>query len=131
MKGRIIFGENGQPDRFILDKKEVTEAEFREQFPYKPIGDGTGLCGFSPITSDALSVHPKQVKEAMEDAAKKGVPTDFLPDGRPILRTRQHRAEYLKAYGYYDRDAGYSDPAPGSYKGSDVRPKDHEGFIGE
>lgn len=71
-----------------------------------------------PVLSDALAVHPKQVKEAIEDARKRGVPTEFAPDGRPLIRSRQHRNAYLRAYGFHDRDAGYSDPAPGNWKGT-------------
>lgn len=128
MKGRIVFGENGKPDRFFFDQKEVTKAEFDEEFPPKPIGNGEGLIGWKPIISDALAVHPDQVQEAILDAETKGVPTDFLPDGRPILRTRQHRAAYLKAYGFFDRQAGYGDPARGSFRGSDKAPQRDSGY---
>lgn len=58
-----------------------------------------------PIKSVALAVHSTQVKEAMEDAAKKGVPTEFTRDGRPILRDASHRRRYLKAYGFIDRNS--------------------------
>lgn len=116
MKGRHVFGEHGKPDQYFLDGKEVTRAEYDAAFPDKPIG-GSAPCFFKPIVSDALAVHPRQVKEATEDARRKGVPTDFQPDGRPIFRTRQHRSEYLRRYGFYDRQAGYGDPAPGSFKG--------------
>lgn len=66
-----------------------------------------------PLASDALAVHPKQVKEATDDAAKKGVPTDFDSLGRPLFRDRNHRKRYCQAYGFYDRDAGYSDAQKG------------------
>lgn len=67
--------------------------------------------------SVALAVHPSQVKEATEDATAKGVPTDFTEDGRPVFRDRDHRRRYHKAYGFYDRDAGYGDQAPVLLKG--------------
>lgn len=63
----------------------------------------------NPLLSDALAVHPSQVKEAYEDSVKKGVPTEFLADGRAVLRSREHRRKYLKAYGFYDKDGGYGD----------------------
>jgi hypothetical protein len=37
------------------------------------------------------------------------VPTEFLPDGRPIMRSRAHQKAYLKAYGFKNRDGGYGD----------------------
>jgi hypothetical protein len=70
-----------------------------------------------PMKSEALAVHPKQIGAAVEDARKKGVSVDFTKDGRVIFRDRNHRAEYLRAYGYFDRDAGYGDPSPGSFRG--------------
>lgn len=67
--------------------------------------------------SDALAVHPNQIKEATEDARKKGVPTDFSEDGRPIFTSRRHLRDYCVAYGFYNRGAGYSDAQPNSFKG--------------
>lgn len=58
-----------------------------------------------PIKSVALAVHSSQVREAMEDAMKRGVPTMFTPSGRPILRDAAHRKAYLKAYGFHDRNS--------------------------
>ncbi len=102
MKG-VIRGE-----KYYIDGREVSKAEFDEAFP--DIGAGVNSpCHFKPIVSDALAVHPKQVQEATEDAKRKGVPTEFLPDGRPILRTRGHRRAYLRAYGFHDRNGGYGD----------------------
>jgi hypothetical protein len=115
MKG-VIRG-HGDKTRWYIDGQEVTEAVFLEAFPDKPIGDGSGLVGWKPIASDALAVHPSQVEEARADAIKKGVPTDFLPDGRPILRTREHRKEYMRRYGYFDKQGTYGDAGPGSFKG--------------
>lgn len=106
MKG-VIRG-HGDNTTYWIDGVRVTKAEFDAAFPDKPIG-GEAACFFEPIASDALCVHPRQVEEATKDAAAKGVPTEFLPDGRPILRTRQHRKAYLKAYGFHDRRGGYGD----------------------
>lgn len=111
----------GAKANYWIDGREVTKDAFDRAFP--PVKEepgehaGSSLVGFKPIQSEALAVHPRQVAGAREDAIKKGVPTDFLPDGRPVLRTRQHRAEYLRAYGFFDRDAGYGDPADGSFRG--------------
>lgn len=112
---------------FFLGGCEVTETEYRSVYPKREaVGshDVSSFVQFKPLASDAMAVHPKQVKEAREDAVKKGVPVDFLEDGRPVFTSRKQRADYLKAYGFHDRDAGYSDPAPGSYRGERPDPVD-------
>ncbi len=92
---------------YVLDGKEVTEAEFLAAFPEQEIvaGEppgGPALSGW-PILSDALAVHRKRIPEAEESARKRGVPTEFVKkDGRPIFRDRSHRRAYLKAYKYID-----------------------------
>jgi hypothetical protein len=115
MKG-VIKGM-GAKQTYWLDNREVTQAEFEEAFPPRELAGGESLHGWKPIASVALAVHPRQIPAAREDALKKGVPTDFTPDGSPIFRTRQHRNAYLKAYGKFDRNAGYGDVANGTYKG--------------
>lgn len=74
------------------------------------------------IKSIALAVHPDQVEEATKDAVARGVPTEFTADGRPILTDRNHRKQYMKAYGYFDRDAGYGDAQPQHHKGDTPPP---------
>jgi len=69
------------------------------------------------IKSDAMSVHPSQVKEAMEHCRKMGVPTDYTEDGRPILRDRNHRARFMRANQFFDKDGGYGDVAPLHFTG--------------
>lgn len=65
--------------------------------------------GCWPMQSMALAVHPAQIRDAVAEAKAKGVPTEFSSDGRPILRDRAHRAQYMRALGYHDRDGGYRD----------------------
>ncbi len=121
MKG-VIKGKVGQ-ETYWIDGRRVSKVTFDRAFPDKPIGDGTGLFGWKPLASDGAAVHPNQVKEATEDARNKGVPTDFLPDGRPIFTSRTHRKNYLRAYGMFDRGAGYGDPAPNHNKEPDIDPR--------
>jgi hypothetical protein len=59
-----------------------------------------------PILSDAMAVHPSQIPEAQEFDRQHGVPTNYLPDGRPELRDVSHRRAYLKAHQMIDR-SGY------------------------
>lgn len=66
-----------------------------------------------PMESEALGVHPDQIEEYAKDAARKGVPTQFTEEGNPIFESRKHRYNYMKLYGYYDKDAGYGDRTRG------------------
>lgn len=58
-----------------------------------------------PIKSVALATTPKGVKRAMEDAERRGVPTEYTPDGLCILRDADHRRRFMKAYGMHDRNS--------------------------
>lgn len=128
MRGHIF--QDGETKRYFLDGVEVTQEMYDAYFPslifpskskytkddieaFVRHGKGEDLGpehkkrlprGY-PIKSDALAVHPSQREEAMEDARKRGVPTEFLRDGRPVLRDAAHRRAYLKAYGYHDRNS--------------------------
>lgn len=102
---------------YLIDGREVTEEEYRRHFPENSelpqnlfFGNHPGAW---PVLSDALGVLPRQIDEARQSAARRGVPTDFSPDGRAIFRSRGHRSAYCKAYGFHDRDGGYGDAAPG------------------
>lgn len=112
---RFINGiklDKANKPHYFLDGKEVSKRTYHKRFP--PLRD-SGIPAASaswnrPMHSDALAVHPKQRAEAISDAEKKGVPTDFDKEGRPIFPSRQHRNAYMRAYGYFDRDGGYGDP---------------------
>lgn len=67
---------------------------------------GSNLVSFKRLTSDALKVHPKQRMEAIEDAKRKGVPTDFNSKGQPIFTSSRHFRAYARAYGFVHR--GYA-----------------------
>lgn len=86
------------------------ECKLCELFEQGAAFDGVEACRSSnPKLSDALAVHPTQVAEAVADAKKKGVPTSFEADGRPIITSRAHQKAYLKAYGFHNRDGGFGD----------------------
>lgn len=109
MKGRLVFHNDGTRTCYI-DGQEVSQAEWDAAFPPRTGGDGPcSLSSVPPNVSDGLAVHPRQVEEARESARRKGVPTEFLPDGRPVMRSRAHQKAYLKAYGFHNRDGGYGD----------------------
>jgi hypothetical protein len=105
MKIRIV----GEPPRYYIDGVQLTEAEFRERAPDNT-GQGPLLVeGYvKPWLGDSVAVDPTQIKEAMESARAKGVPTEFAPDGRIKWQSRDHQKRYCQAYGFYNKDENWS-----------------------
>jgi hypothetical protein len=68
--------------------------------------------GAWPMLSDALGVHPDQIRDASAEAAAMGVPTQFASDGRAIITSREHRKQLCQVYGFFDKSAGYGDASP-------------------
>lgn len=71
---------------------------------HDPLGQRP-LKGKWPIFSDQLGVHPIDIPRAKAHAKKIGIPTDFTPDGRAVLREPKHRKRYSEALGFYDRNS--------------------------
>jgi len=67
-------------------------------------------CDTYPYHSSAMGVAPSQVAEAMAFDKQHGISTTYNSDGEPEFRSRGHRKRYCEAYGYVDRNAGFSDP---------------------
>lgn len=107
-RGRIVYGKF---TRYFVDDAEVTKEEFDAAFPAKDISEGpafTQATGW-PLESAAAGVHPDQVQEAMQEAAKRGVPTEYTKKGRAIMRDRAHRRAFNKSHGFRDNDGSYGD----------------------
>lgn len=108
MTGKITYGRTGAK-KWLLDGKEVSQEEFEAAFPPKPLESGE--CPFGPaltgwpIHSLALGYHHTQREEATAHLAKLGVPTEIDPQGRPVLRNREHRRALLKALKITDRNS--------------------------
>jgi hypothetical protein len=105
---RIVVNSTGT--HFYLDDKEVTEKAYRKRYPPPPdehfeLNGQTGDSKGWPIASDAISVHPNQRKEHERMCQDKKVPTETTPDGRVIFRDRQHRKNYMREFGYIDRNS--------------------------
>lgn len=113
-RAKIIYG---RITRFYVDDVEVTRAEFDKTFPNRIKDllqsgkgpDGNRSACWPMKGSDALSVTPQRIPEAVKSDAERGVPTEYTSEGQPIFRDRGHRRDYLKAYGYVDRSGGYGD----------------------
>jgi hypothetical protein len=58
----------------------------------------------NPQPSLSMKVHPEQIPEAIEHARQHGVPTNFTPDGCPLIESRQHQKAYAKTRGFFNRD---------------------------
>lgn len=65
-----------------------------------------------PILSDAAGCNPEHIPETKAKLAAAGVPCDFTRDGRVIFTGPKHRRDACRVMGLYDRNGGYSDPAP-------------------
>ena len=73
-------------------------------------GVGSSYSGNWPMKSDACGVHPKDAVDASKKASQMGVPTSFdSKTGQAIFESRSHRARYMKARGFHDRNGGYGD----------------------
>jgi hypothetical protein len=101
-------------DRYYLDGREVTKAEFDAALPDRPLDGGNfgGLTGAStrPKESISLGVHPRQAAEAEALAKARGVPTEFnRENGRPVFTSRAHQKAYCKTHGFRNNDGGYGD----------------------
>lgn len=66
------------------------------------------------IRSISLGVNnDREARAAKEQAAAAGVSVDFDPKTHDaIFASRGERNRYCKAFGYHDKDGGYSDPVP-------------------
>lgn len=69
----------------------------------KPKGFGGKPCSTWPRESAAMGVSETQVKDAMAEDRRKGVPTDYTKDGNPILTSPGHEKAYMKAHGFHHR----------------------------
>lgn len=79
-----------------------------------------------PMRSEALACHPDDVRAATQSASKAGVPTEFdSKTGAPIFTGAKHRKRYCEAFGFFDRNAGYSDPRRGLKGKHDVDPDEY------
>jgi len=86
--------------------KATMGRDFKADFGKQP------PCDTYPFASYAAGVNASEVPAMMEIDKKNGVPTHYTADGDPILTSPSHRKKYCRVHGLYDRNAGYSDPAP-------------------
>ncbi len=56
-----------------------------------------------PIRSEAVAVHPDQIKEAVAFSKRHGVPTEYDKLGRPEFRSPGHQRRHGKAWGHRNK----------------------------
>lgn len=91
---------------YFIDGKEVSEAEFCEAFPDKPVGHvGIEATWKTPVESFGMACVPKRIKDFEAFMEKKGVPTDFTTRrGKPVFTSRAHQLAALKALQAHNKD---------------------------
>lgn len=66
-----------------------------------------------PVHSDSMACDsPEQARQEQEFLRKRGVPTDYDEQNRPIWTSRAHKKAYHRATVHADPDAGYGDAEP-------------------
>lgn len=87
----------------------MSKAEYEAAFPDKPICNGAGPPGGwnKPVKSLSLACKRKDIKKRMALHRKHGVPTDYTPDGEPIIRSTAHQRELMKSLGVHNNDSYY------------------------
>lgn len=103
-----VFMPVSEYERCVVDGVLVRDGKRLERDMVADVPGGTPSGGW-PMMSDAMGVHPSQIREAQEHAAARGVHTEYAPDGRAILRDRNHRKAHMRAMGFRDNDGGYGD----------------------
>ena len=102
-KLNLRTGEWEEEKEYLIDGKRVSAKVFAKKFPDKPLGSFVPGNWLKPVHSDALGVHTDDIKEAHEDARKKGLATEFDGSGRPIFHNSREKQAYCRAYGFFDR----------------------------
>lgn len=103
----VIRRQRGKTVYFI-DGKEVTKAAFDEALPDaeppKPVPKPRNMKRGYPIKMVSAAVTKKRRKTMIEECAKRGVPTEYTAGGRPVIRDAAHRKQFMRAFGYHDRN---------------------------
>lgn len=109
MKARIVYGN---PIRYYLDDREVTEEQFRSETPDRlqdALDAGETACGQATTTwpqeSEALSVLPKQVEAANARNKKHGIAVHYKADGTAVVTSANAKRQLMRLEGFHDKRA--------------------------
>ena len=112
-RARIVL--KGSQFIYFVDDKEVSEEEYRRAFPSRleeslgaePLAAQTPSAW--PIISDAMAVHPKQIKQAIARNKRMGSNVVYNEQGQAILTDRGARRDLMRIEGFHDNQGGYGD----------------------
>jgi len=108
------FDRRVQDDKIRLDDGTTAKTYWNSR------GPSTVPANY-PMVSSAAGVHPADIQRHMEHLRQKGCgQVDHTSDGDIIFRDKHQRKRVCEALGLFDRDGGYSDPAP-RYRTANVR----------
>jgi hypothetical protein len=102
--GRIVLDDGTEAVRDVPE-------ELRREYRAHDRGQRRAIAKW-PLHSEALAVNRSDVAEVASFDRQNGVPTNYDHQGRPVFTSQKHRKDYCRLHGYFDRNAGYGDPAP-------------------
>ncbi len=85
------------PDGRMADRDHAAEMTGQKS------GESRGY----PYFCESSGVTVNQIENARQESIRNGVPTDFTPDGRAVIRDAGHRKKYLKSIRMFDKNAYY------------------------
>ena len=99
---------------YSLNGKEVSLEEFlagaKDDWLDGPPMTAMTYRDHDPLVSEGLGCLKSQVKELREKIRQRNIKGVVIKDnGQAIITSRRGRKELLRAQGYVDNDAGYSD----------------------
>ena len=87
----------------VLDDGRKARRSYKGRLPVTP--------STYPKRSDAMGVHPSQVKEARAADERLGVPIQYdKKTGEAVYESKSQRKKHCEAHGFFDRNGGHSDP---------------------
>lgn len=102
---RHVYHRDGS-ESFFIDGAKVSKRRYNRALPDKPIRAGADLpVGWhTPVLSDALAVHPRQIPEAMARDKLHGLNIEYLPDGRPKITSQAQKRALIKSLGLHENN---------------------------
>lgn len=57
-----------------------------------------------PYESETMAVDPEEIPKAQAIARAHGINTEYTPTGEPIITSRSHFIQHMRAFGFYERN---------------------------
>ncbi len=65
---------------------------------------GVQRTGKYPYESEAMAVDAEDIPRAREIAKAHGINTEYTKSGEPIITSRSHFVQHMRAFGFYERN---------------------------